>query len=244
MPAVVEHEDAAPVARLFELPLPRRPGDFPAAVAGRDHFEVQPGGFADLARLDDFLQAAERLVVDEVLHHAQVHAGGVGGRDHLVRFFERVRERLLQIHVEAGAQRLAGDLAVQRRRHQDVDRVEIGGEHRVEIGELLRVRPFGTAFREAGRVGIAQRDDLDVVVVAVAARDEVVDAAEADDTDAGRSSEGQRHVRVRSSCSSMVLPAGSVIQICTTAPCAPRLYSTPWASSSATAASMSSTPTQ
>ena len=66
---------------------------------------------------------------------------------------------------------------------------------------------------------VDERDDLDVGVVEIRTHVEVVDAAEADECGADRPVEGpERRIGVHAiSCwSSRVLPAGSLIQICTT----------------------------
>ena len=100
---------------------------------------------------------------------------------------------------------------------------------------VARVGPVGLALGAPLLARVDERDHLDVGVVEVRAHVEVVDAAEADERGAHRSVVRREAHCVRVSCwSSMVLPAGSVIQICTTpSPCTPRTYSMPRASSSA-----------
>ncbi len=172
----------------------------------------------------------------------------VGRVDHALRVGQVVAHGLLEVHVPAVAEQLDDTLGVQRDRQQSFDRVDLEparGELR-HGRERLRVRPVGLALGAAFGARVDERDDLDVGVVEVRAHVEVVDAAQADEGGADRAVEGHEAHAVRvSCCSSMVLPAGSTIQICTVcSPCSARLYSIPRASSSAIATSRSSTATQ
>ncbi len=187
MPAVVVDEDPADVLSLLELPQPRLERHVPAALAGGDHLHVEPRRFPDLAGLHDAAQHAQRLVEDVVLHHPQ-HATGVRrGPDHLVGLGEIRGHGLLQVHMEAGPEGGAGDLAMEGRGDQQLHDVHVVGEELREIRIAARLRELGPAGGDLRFVPVAQGDHLHLGEAAVGGDVEVVDATEAHDPDSCRS---------------------------------------------------------
>ncbi len=248
VPAVVEHQDATTVLHLLELPVVAAHRHIPTAAAAPDHLHVVSADGTDLARLDGCLQLPQRFVEEVVLHHPQHPIVRLRGVDHPLRLGEVVAHGLLQVDVPAVAEQFDHAVDVQRNRQQGFDRVDLYIARRELRGrrERARVRPIALPFGAAFLARVDQRDHLHVGIVVVRAHVEVVDAAEPDEGRAHGTVVGSEAHGVRvSCCSSMVLPAGSAIQIWTMpSPWTPRVYSMPRASSSRIAPTRSSTATQ
>ena len=90
-----------------------------------------------------------------------------GGRgQHAVGVLEVAGQRLLHLHVAAGLEHPADDLAVGRRGHEHVDDVGVDREERRRgRWSPVRVREVRGPAGDRGRVEVAQPDDLDVVAV-------------------------------------------------------------------------------
>jgi hypothetical protein len=118
---------------------------------------------ADQARVQHLLEGGH-VVAEAVLRHdGQDPVVLGGGRDHRVALLERGCHRLLDEHVDAGAQRGDRQLGVRGRRRRDADEVQV--LCREQVLDLF-VRPGGgEAELRAQRGGlagsdVAQGDDL------------------------------------------------------------------------------------
>ncbi len=188
VPTVVERQHPAPVTRLFELPDVARQRHFPTAPSRADDLHVHAGRRADLRRRDDLAQLHQRRIEHVVLEHPNGRARLCGRGQHPVGVLEAARQRLLDLDVDAGRQDARRDVAVQRRGHEDVDHVRLGGEHVVDLVRHEGLREHGAPPFESRVVEVAQGDEFHVVPSCVRRQTQLRDLPQPDDTDAHRRS--------------------------------------------------------
>ena len=164
-----------------------------------DHLHVVAGDLADLARLGDGLELAQRLVEQVVLHHPQDPVVRLRRVQHPLRLAQVIAHRLLHVDVPAVAEQLGHAVGVQRDRQQDLDRVDLEAAGRQLGGgrERARARPVRLALRAAFLARIDERDDLDVGVAGIRADVQVVDPAQADERGPHRAVVGHERHRNR-----------------------------------------------
>ena len=129
-----------PSRGLLELPVPALRQHVPSPATGVDDLHREADRVADLARPHDVAQLQERRVERVVLEHAQEATGRPGRREDPLALLDAAGDRLLQLHVEPGFERLRGDVGVERRRHEHVDDVRVDAQQLVRIGGEQRVR--------------------------------------------------------------------------------------------------------
>ncbi len=196
VPPVVEDQDPPAPLHLLELPLVAARRHVPPAPAAGHHLHVVAAHLADLARLDDLLEPAQRLVEQVVLHHPQLPVVGPGGLEHAAGAGQVVAHGLLQIDVPPVAEQFDDAVGVQRYREQRLHGVDLEPAGR-QVGhrrEGLGLRPIGLTLGAPLRAGIDERHHLDVGIVEIGADVEVIDAAEPDESGANRAVVGtERH---------------------------------------------------
>ena len=140
-----------------------------------------PAHRAEDPRLDRLLQPLQRFIEEIVLHDPQdavVHSGRL---EYLVGFAQVTAHRLLQVQMPAVGQHLTDSFGVERDRKQDLGRIDCQAARR-EVsccGEPRALRPVGLAMGTTLRIGIDQRNNLDVRIVNIRSDVQIVDAAEA-----------------------------------------------------------------
>jgi hypothetical protein len=107
-----------------------------------------------------------------------------GGFDHAIAFGQRHRHRLLHADMGAAGQRRDRHRLMQRVRRQDFDQVEVGAQDVLEVARRVCAGVFGRATSENGRVGVAQRRNLRLGMIEVAADIEIKYASKADKANA------------------------------------------------------------
>ena len=138
--------------------------------------------FAELARVDQFLQLQHAGVVEQQVARHQDEVACVGERDELVHLGRVHRGRLLHHHVLAGFERALCERVMRGDRRRDDDRVDgVVGQRFVEVARDLCVGiPRGEALAELG-VDVDEPGKLgEIVEVADEVRAPVAEAGHCD----------------------------------------------------------------
>jgi hypothetical protein len=192
MPPVVEHEHAATVLCLLELPFVALGGHVPAATSGGHDLHVAAHRITDLSGHQELMQSDERRITQIVLEDLETDSTGRRRSQHSVGAGEVPRERLLNLDVKPGFEDLRCHLCMVWCRDQYIDGIRLLIQQLLQICRRNGTREIPSPPLDPVGAVIAQSNDVDIAVGRVRRHHELGNLTESNHTETKRTAQGQR----------------------------------------------------